>query len=593
MNSISEETTTKEDVLKGLRIIADRAFAYKGTLLFLVFLAVVTTLGNAIVPYLTGKAFDAILEPRVSLMGTVSTSLLGIVTLFAVTKGLANLADWRLRLRTETLGYTVQGEYIHDALKRLFRLPLSFHNDTKFGDTTTRIHRARSGYRQLFSHVTRLIPSLASIVVACAFVFAINTTLALVLLGGVVLFVGVFIWQVLPTGKLMREANDAFSDLFGNAWDGLQNPRLIKLVGTETKEAEAVYDEFTTNTMPTWMNLYRVWQSLSFMQKMIVLTTQIAIIVVGAPLVQANTLTVGELIAFNGYANLVYGPFIQLGYQWQSIQNSLLDIVKSEEMLATEPENYKGGRADISLRKPISFKDVSFTYDEDEGEVLSDISFGVEFGQTVALVGESGEGKSTLVDLIPRFIEPSSGKIYIGNTETGNINLAYLRNSTALVPQRITLFNRTIEKNMTYGLEATRQEMIAAAKQAQAHEFITDTYDGYESIVGERGLKLSAGESQRIALARAFLADPAILILDEPTSALDAKNEKLITDVLEDLWQDRTTFIIAHRLSTVHNADTILVLKDGRIAEQGSHNDLINKDGEYKRLHDLQIGLHQ
>jgi subfamily B ATP-binding cassette protein MsbA len=398
-------------------------------------------------------------------------------------------------------------------------------------------------------------------VVACAFVFAINTTLALVLLGGVVLFVGVFVWQVLPTGKLMREANDAFSDLFGNAWDGLQNPRLIKLVGTETKEAEAVYEEFTTNTMPTWMNLYRVWQSLSFMQKMIVLATQIAIILVGAPLVQANTLTVGELIAFNGYANLVYGPFIQLGYQWQSIQNALLDIVKSEEMLATEPENYEGGKADISLREPISFANVSFTYDEDEGEVLSDISFTAKFGQTVALVGESGEGKSTLVDLIPRFIEPSAGEIYIGDTKIRNINLAYLRDNIALVPQRITLFNRTIERNMTCGLEASRQEMIAAAKQVQAHEFITDTYDGYESVVGERGLKFSAGESQRIALARAFLADPAILILDEPTSALDAKNEKLITDVLEDLWQDRTTFIIAHRLSTVHNADTILVLK--------------------------------
>ena len=247
----------------------------------------------------------------------------------------------------------------------------------------------------------------------------------------------------------------------------------------------------------------------------------------------------------------------------------------------------------IEIRGDIDFKNVSFQYDEGK-PVLQDISFSIKAGQIIALVGESGVGKSTLIDLISAYHFANSGEVLIDGHDVHTLNLRKLRQSIAVVPQEVVLFNDTIETNIKYGnFEASHEEIREAARKAHALDFIEKFPDQWKQLVGERGIKLSVGQKQRIAIARAILRNPKILVLDEPTSALDAGTEKIITESLDKLMTGKTTFIIAHRLSTVRKADNILVFKDGKIIETGKHDELLKiEDGEYRRLYELQIGLH-
>jgi ABC-type multidrug transport system fused ATPase/permease subunit len=304
-------------------------------------------------------------------------------------------------------------------------------------------------------------------------------------------------------------------------------------------------------------------------------------------------MTIGELLAFNSYAAMIFGPFVTIARQWQTIQNGIVNIQETEKILQIDPENYHPKDAvTLDLQGNIEFKNVNFYY-EKEKPVLQDISFSVKAGQVIALVGESGVGKSTLIDLISAYNFPIDGTILIDGHEIQKINLKQLRSQIAVVPQEVVLFNDTIKINIKYGnFSATDDEMISASKKAHALDFIEKFPDRWEQVVGERGVKLSVGQKQRVAITRAILRNPKILILDEPTSALDAGSEKIITKSLEELMQGKTTFIIAHRLSTVRKADKILVFKDGRIIESGTHAELsVKQGGEYKRLYDLQIGL--
>ena len=241
----------------------------------------------------------------------------------------------------------------------------------------------------------------------------------------------------------------------------------------------------------------------------------------------------------------------------------------------------------------LSLKELTFSYNKKDIDVLKDISFVVNPGEKVALVGESGVGKSTLVDLISGYYFPHKGNIHIDDKNIKKLNLGDLREQIAVVPQEVVLFNDTIEKNIQYGsFDASKKELIDAAKEAHAHEFIQKFPKKYRQLVGERGIKLSVGQKQRVAIARAILRNPKILILDEPTSALDIQTEKQITESLEKLMEGRTTIIIAHRLSTVRKADRILVFDKGRLVEEGTHKSLIKKkSGLYKKLYKMHVGL--
>jgi subfamily B ATP-binding cassette protein MsbA len=263
------------------------------------------------------------------------------------------------------------------------------------------------------------------------------------------------------------------------------------------------------------------------------------------------------------------------------------------ELLDTEPQikDPENAQPLVGVTGRVQLIDVHFTYpDERAVPVLMGVTIEARPGEIIALVGPSGAGKSTLVALIPRFYDVSSGEILVDGHDIRSLKLADLRNAIGVVPQETTLFGGPIRENIAYGkLGATEDEIEAVARAAHAHEFIVEFPDGYETVVGERGVKLSGGQRQRIAIARALLKDPAILILDEATSSLDSESERLVQDALETLMQGRTTFVIAHRLSTVRRADRIVVLDEGRIVEEGSHQELLSNGGLYKRLHDIQF----
>lgn len=311
----------------------------------------------------------------------------------------------------------------------------------------------------------------------------------------------------------------------------------------------------------------------------------------GGRLVIAGELTPGQLVAFLVYTFSVagaVGAFSGLFSQFQEALGASSRIFEllDEKSDLPEPANpLKLG----SVRGEVRFEQVSFGYGE-RGVVLEDVSLAAQPGEVVALVGPSGAGKSTLISLIPRFYDPTAGRILLDGVDIRDLTLYDLRSNIALVPQETQLFSGTVAENIRYGKPgASDAEVIEAAKAANAHEFITSFPDGYATIVGERGIKLSGGQRQRVAIARALLKNPRILILDEATSSLDSESEALVQEALEVLMQGRTTFVIAHRLSTIRSADKIVVLEAGRIVQQGTHQELLAAGGLYKELYELQF----
>lgn len=313
---------------------------------------------------------------------------------------------------------------------------------------------------------------------------------------------------------------------------------------------------------------------------------------VGAYHVLQGTLTIGQLLVVLSYIAAIYKPLEQISGTIGSLQDQLAGLGMAFRVLDTEPQVQDAPDA-VALERPqgrVTFDHVSFSY-PGRTETLQDISFDAQAGQVIALVGPTGAGKTTLMSLIPRFYDPSQGHVRIDGTDVRTLTLQSLREQISVVLQEPLLFSGTIAENIRYGrLDATMDEIAQAARSANADEFIAHLPNGYETEVGERGVQLSGGERQRICVARAFLKDAPILILDEPTSSIDSKTEAVILDSLDRLMIGRTTFMIAHRLSTIRHSDLILVLNQGQLVEQGTHDELLKCNGLYKQLYDMQIG---
>jgi ATP-binding cassette subfamily B protein len=312
----------------------------------------------------------------------------------------------------------------------------------------------------------------------------------------------------------------------------------------------------------------------------------------GGQMVLRGELTIGELVAFNSYVMLLAAPVQQLTWIVNSAGEAVAGVKRAFEVLDTEPgiqTPTDAVRLD-ELSGKVEFRNVSFSYTSDTARALSNINLVAEPNSVVAVIGPTGSGKSSLISLIPRFYDVVAGQVLVDDHDVRKVDLKTLRRQIGLVLQTSLLFSTTIRENIAFGRpDATEEEIIAAAKAAQAHEFILGLPDQYDTVVGERGVTLSGGQRQRVAIARAVLMDPRILILDDSTSSVDTQTERLIQDALNHLMVGRTTFVIAHRLSTVRRADLIVVLDNGEIVERGTHHELLEQNGLYREIYELQL----
>jgi ATP-binding cassette subfamily B protein len=304
-------------------------------------------------------------------------------------------------------------------------------------------------------------------------------------------------------------------------------------------------------------------------------------------------MTVGDVLVFLAYLRSLYEPLNSLAYIASTLQGLAASSDRVFEILDTPQEVKDSPQAeDIQVFGAVSYRDVSFAYEPNK-KTLESITLEARRGETIAIVGPTGAGKSTIVSLLVRFFDPQSGSVIVDGHDLRNVKIHSLRKQVAIVLQDPFIFPITVAENIAFGRpDATREQIVGAAKAANAHEFIERLQDGYDTLIGERGSTLSGGEKQRLSTARAFLMDAPILILDEPTSALDAQSESLLLDALERLMKGRTTFIIAHRLSTIRNADKIVVVQSGRIVERGRHDELLALGGHYATLYRMQFKGH-
>ena len=390
--------------------------------------------------------------------------------------------------------------------------------------------------------------------------------------------------------KLTRVRSQALAEVQGFLHERVQGMSVIKSFAIEDNEAKN-FDNHNKNFLQRAFQHTR-WNAYSFAAINTVTDLgPIIVIGVGSYLAITGSITVGTLAAFVGYLEQLFGPLRRLVSSFTTLTQSFASMDRVFQLMDEDYDIKNGiGAQPIKISKgQIDLKHVSFKYNENEKEVLHDINLTINKGETVAFVGMSGGGKSTLINLIPRFYDVTQGEILIDHHNVKDFLTGSLRNQIGLVQQDNILFSDTVKENILLGRpDATDDEVVEAAKMANAHDFISNLPNGYDTEVGERGVKLSGGQKQRLSIARIFLNNPPVLILDEATSALDLESEAIIQEALDVLSKDRTTLIVAHRLSTITHADRIVVMENGRIVETGTHQQLINKRGAYEHLYSIQ-----
>ncbi len=564
---------------------------YKGIIALDLFFACLTTLCELVLPMIVRHITNvAELGNGELLLSTVLK--LGLLYLFL--RLIDTYAYYYMSNQGHVMGAQIETDMRRDMFSHLMGLSFNYYDNTKVGQIMSRISNdlfditefAHHGPEELFICTIKILGSFIIL-------SSVNFWLTLIIFA----ILPIMMFSIIFFRKNMKDAfkkqREQIGELNSQVEDCLLGIRVVKSFANEKKEEEK-FEEGNKQFFYRKKTAYRYMGLFHSCTRFFDGVMYIAVLIVGSLFMVDGRINAADLIAYFLYIQTLIASIRRLVEFTEQFQRGITGIDRFNEIMNEVPDitDIEGARDINDVEGNISFKNITFAYEKDEHNVLSHINIDVKKGDNIAIVGPSGSGKTTLCNLLPRFYELKDGDITIDGTSIKDITLKSLRNNIGVVQQDVYLFSGTVRENITYGCENARDEdIIEAAKNAGAHDFIMSLPQGYDTYVGERGLKLSGGQKQRVSIARLFLKNPPILILDEATSALDNESELIVQKSLERLAKGRTTFTIAHRLTTIKNATRIIVLTDDGISESGTHRELLEAGGEYAKLYGMYTSL--
>ncbi len=526
---------------------------------------------------ITGGEYNLLIQAALLLLG------LGIIR---------SSLNYTQRYVSEWIASHIGFDLRNSLYNHIQHLPFSYHDHAQSGQLISRcIEDVRAIERFAGFGVVELVRVTIFMVVIPIILVVQSPLLALVAILPLIPLVMITLAFGRKIGKYFYAVDNALGDLSAHLQENVSGSQVVRAFARE-KHEKARFSEKNRTLYSARLLSLNQWSRIMPTTNFLVALSTIFIILFGGIMVIQGKMTVGQVVAFNGYLLLLAGPAQQLAWMVNAAGEADAGAQRTQEILDLQPAIASPENASPLpvLSGKVEFREVCFQYTAGSAVALQDIQLTVQSNQLVALIGPTGSGKSSLVSLIPRFYDVSTGAVLIDDLDVRSVDLVSLRKQIGIVLQTSLLFSTTIKDNIAYGRpDASLDEIVAAAKSAQAHEFIQELAEGYETVVGERGITLSGGQRQRVAIARALLLNPRILILDDSTSSVDTETERLIQEALDHLMQGRTTFVIAHRLSTIRRADLILVMDHGKIVERGTHSELLAQKGLYREIYDLQL----